>query len=166
MTVSGQRGFSLIELVIAVSIFLVLMLGSVTLYTTVLKTNLKDKITQDLQREADFVLASYSQNLREAVSVDAANSNFTINPHILQVNLLSGSNRRYYVTSSQLHYRNEAGVDQTLLQPGTTVSSLTYATTTGADGLKSISIQATLTRTQVRATVSVSIGTTVGTRPQ
>ena len=165
---NDSRGFTLVELVISVSIFMVLMLAAVTLYTTTLKTYLKDKITQDLQRENDAVLAHMTQNLREAVSVDTANSNFTANPNTLTVKLkTTGQSRKYYVTGNQLHYINEAGTDTNLLGPGTTATSLTMTPTSDANStLKSVKIRGTLSRTKNSLTSTLDLASSVSVRPQ
>ncbi len=163
---TAHRGFTLIELLVAVSIFILLATLSATLLGSVLKTYASDKLTQDLQREADAALAHMSTNLKEATSYDSANSNLSTNPNSLAVKLSTNQGRRYYVTGSQLHYVNESGADENLLQPGTTVTSLTFEPTSEGTALKSVKIRGTLRRAKGGAVVTTDVGSTVGTRPQ
>lgn len=164
----NQRGFSLIELLVAMSIFMVLLVASTTLYSGVLKVNLKDKANQDLQREGDAILSHMSRTLKEAVAVDTANSNFVTNPNVLQVKLVNpAQTRKYYVTGNQLHYVDESGTDTDLLSPGSTDISLTFTPTSDAAGsLVSIRINATLQRIRYGQTVTLPVGSTITTRPQ
>lgn len=168
MTSKRVGGFTLIELVVAMTIFIVIALASATLYGTIVKINLKNQVTQDVQREGDAIQAHFSQNLKSAVSVDTTNSNFVANPNTLTVKLSGGTtSRKYYVTSSQLHYIDENGTDTILVEPSTTVTSLTFATTSDANNnLKSIKISGTLSRTKNRQTGTYTIATTIDTRPQ
>lgn len=163
---NAHHGFTLIELLLAVSIFILLATLSATLLGSVLKTYASDKLTQDLQREADAVLAHMSTNLRVATVYDSANSNLATNPNSLAVKLSTNQGRRYYVTGSQLHYVNESGADENLLQPGTTVTSLIFEPTSENTALKSVKIRATLRRAKGGAVVTSDVGSTVGTRPQ
>lgn len=162
----NERGISLVEIIVAVSIFVVVALASATLYATVIKVNLKDKLTQDLQREGDEVMAHMSRTLKEATRVDTANSNLTTNPNSLRVFLKSGAARRYYVAGNQVHYVAETGTDENLMAPGSSVTTLTFTPTSDGQDLKSVNVSATLSRTQNQQTVTLTVGTTVNTRPQ
>lgn len=163
-----QAGVTLIELIVAISIFIVLALASGTLYAMLSKVYLKNQVTQDIQREGDAVLAEMSRNIKEATQLDVVQSNLITNPNTLTVRLKSGSTRKYYVATGQLHYVDENGVDKALLEPGTTVTSLTYGVITGTDGLtlKSVSINGTLSRTKNRQTVNYPMVSSVEMRPQ
>lgn len=155
------------ELIVAMSIFMVLLLAATVLYTTTLKTYLKDKVTQDLQREGDSILAHMSRNLKEAISVDTANTDVVTNPNVLTVRLLDNSSRKYYVTGNQIHYVGENGADVNLQSPNTTTVSLTMAPTVDAEGkLVSVRIRTTLRRIKFGNTVNLDVGSTIGTRPQ
>jgi prepilin-type N-terminal cleavage/methylation domain-containing protein len=162
-----QAGFTLIELVVAMSIFVVLLLAAGVAYGNVVKLYTKDQLTQAIQRDGDSVLAHMSRNLREATAYDAPNSNLVTDPNTLQVRLLSGQTRKYYVASGQLHYVDEAGSDQSLLPPGTTVTSLTFTPAVDTDqALRSVKISATLRRARGTYATTLNIGSTITTRPQ
>ena len=70
------------------------------------------------------------------------------------------------MTGGQLHYVNESGVDQNLLLPGTTVTSLTFTPASDTIGLQVITAQLTLSRTKAGQTQALSFGSTINTRPQ
>lgn len=166
-TLRHPEGFTLIELIVAISIFMVLMLTATALYTTTLKTYLKDKVTQDLQREGDAILAHMSRNLKDVNNVDAANSNFTVNPNVLSVRLADNTSRKYYVSGNQLHFTDESGSTINLQSPGSTTASLTMAPTSdAASKLVSVKIRTTLRRVKYGNTINLDVGSTVSTRPQ
>ena len=162
----NQRGMTLVELIVAVGIFVVVLLGSGLLYITVAQTYAKDKLTQDLQRDGDAVLAHMSRNLKEATGlVTNSGSSLTVN---IPTKPGFGNTRSYLVNSGQLVYRNEAlsPIDENLLPPGTTATTLTYATTLDGTALKAIRITGTLSKTRGNKTVTLPITTTVIMRPQ
>lgn len=168
---SGSRrragGFTLIELLISVSIFLVLAVGAAALFTNILKIQVKDKLTQDAQRESDLVLDHMTRQLREGVRLEPFRANGTVNSTELAFRLKNNGLRRYYVSGGTLHYVSETGQDETLLAPGTGVYSYTWQPTSDASqNLQQITIRGTLSRTKGNVSVTVSGGTTVSTRPQ
>lgn len=163
---ADQRGLTLVELLIAMSIFIVIALSSGILFASVLKLSAKSKLVEEIQREGDAVVANYARNLRDTVSVDTANSNFVTDPNTLQVRLSTDQTRKYVVTSGQLHYIGEDGVDQNLLLPGTTISSLTYTPASDSTGLQVVTIRLNLSRTKAGQTQTLNFGSTVSTRPQ
>lgn len=165
---TDQRGLTLIELVVAVTIFSVILTVCVTVFTSVLKQNAREKVTLDLQREADGILGNMALNLKEAISIDTANSNFVTDPHVLSVNMeTAGQTRRYQVTGGQLHYIDTAGIDTNLMSPGTTVTSLTFTPTSSAENkLLTVKIRGTITRSKGGQTVTFPLSSSVNTRPQ
>lgn len=162
----GHRGFTIIELLIAVTIVIALALAAATLFASVLKLQVRDKLTQDLQREADAVSEHMSRNLKQAVSVDTVNSNFTTNPNTLTVKLENNQSRKYFVTGSQVHYVNESGTDENLQAPGSTTTSLTFEQSTANQVLQQIKIRGTLRRARGNTVITVDFGTSVSPRPQ
>lgn len=167
MRSKAQRGFTLIELVVGVTIFTVLLTASVATYTTINKLYIKDKIGQEAQRELDSVLANMSLNLKEAVRLDPAAVNGSTNTADLVVRLSNNSLRRYYITGNVLHYVDEAGADQTLLAPSNNVFTYSWQPTSDASGaLKQLKITATLTRTKSGTSTTVTGRTTINPRPQ
>ncbi len=161
-----QRGLSLIELVVSIAVIAALITTSAVLFSVIIKVYAKDKVGQDLQREGDTVMASISQNIKEAVSVDQANSNFTNNPNTLTFRLSNNQTRKYYVSSGQLHYVNESGTDRVILQPGTSVSSLTFTADSDQVGLQVLGVNLGLSRTKYGQTVTYTLASTINTRPQ
>lgn len=165
-----QRGVTLVELIVAVTIAVALIVSSGTLYATVIRVYIKDQINQDIQRESDGIVNQLSTNLRDAKTVNVAQSNFATNPNTLTVDVGTNQTRKYYVTGNQLHFVSEQGVDDLLLQPGTTVTSLTFTPTNitvdGQTTLKSIAVAFTLSRTKNTQITTLSTTTTIGTRPQ
>lgn len=166
LTSGSQRGLTLVELIVAGTIFTVIALSSAILFASVLKLGARSKLVEEIQREGDAAVAGMSRNLRDGVSLDTANSVLTGNPQALQIKLSNNQTRKYYVTGGQLHYINESGVDQNLLLPGTTVTSLTFTPASDTIGLQVISAQLTLSRTKAGQTQSLSFGSTINTRPQ
>ena len=168
LPLSNQSGVTLIELLVGISILAIVLTAATSLYVMTLRTSLENKLVQELQREADAVQAHLSQNLKEAVAVDSANSNFTTNPNTLQVNLSAGGlTRRYYVTGQQLYYRNESGVDTNLLTPGTTITSfLVTPTSSATNELVALQVRGTLQRARYGQTKQFTLGTTIHPRPQ
>ena len=166
MSLRNQSGMSLIELIVAISIFVVVMLASSLLYTTVMQTYLKDKLTQDLQREGDAVLSHMSRNLKEATGL-VTNSGSTLTV-MIPAKSGFGTTRSYLINNGQLIYRNEAltPVDENLLPPGSSATALSYTTTLDGASLKAIRVSATLSKTRGNRTVTLPIATTVIMRPQ
>lgn len=163
---SAQSGLTLVELIIAVAIFAVVGTASATLYTSVVTLSLKSRLAQDVQRSGDAVLANYSQNLKGAVSLDSAASNFTSTPHVLAVRLESGQTRRWYVEAGRLHYVSETGTDQTITEPAVSVTALTYAVSSSEGRLTTIRITGTLSTTSGQQTQTYSLASSITPRPQ
>lgn len=166
MIASDQRGFTLVELITAISIFMVVATASVILFIGVLQLRNKTKVVEEIQREGDSVVSHMSRNLRDAVAVDTANSNFSTDPNSIRVRLADNNFRRYYVTNNQLHYVSESGSDQLLQQPGTTVTSLTFKAGSDTTGLQVITARISLQRTKGNYSQTLTFGSTVNTRPQ
>jgi hypothetical protein len=156
----------LIELLIAATIFIILAVASSVLFSTVLKLSASSKLVEEIQREGDAVVAGFSRNMRDTVSVDTNLSNFVTNPNALGMKTASGQTRRYFVTNGQLHYVSETGVDQSLLQPGTTVTNLTFTPASDSTGLQVITVRLVLSRTKAGQTQQLDFGSTINTRPQ
>lgn len=163
---ANQRGVTLIELLVAMMIFLIVIAAAVMLYTGVLKVDARTKLTEEIQREGDSIVSHMSRNFRDVVAVDTANSNLSTDPNSIRVRLADNSYRRYYVSSGQLHFVSEAGEDQLLQQPGTTVDSLTFEVGSDTNGLQVISTDISLTRTKNGVTETLEFDSTVNTRPQ
>ncbi len=169
MRLRRDAGLTLIELLVALSIFIIVALASAALYQTILKSYIKDRIVQDLQRESDLVLAHFSQNLKEATTYNTSLSNTSTNPNTLAVNLITNGTRKYYVSGGALRYTDENNNDTALTAPGTTVTSFTVSptyNTSNANALSSVRVQGTLSRTKSNQTASLNFTTTITTRPQ
>ncbi len=173
MRVSGtarqnqQAGLTLVELIVAIAIFSVILLATVSLYTTSLKTYVRDKATQDLQREGDAILAHMSRTIKEGTALDAANSNFTSNPNTLSFYINGTQKRKYYVSGSQIHYVDENNNDTDLMSPGSTDIALTFTPTSDTNGnLVAVRIQSTLQRVRYGISTTLNVGSTISTRPQ
>lgn len=163
---ANQRGVTLIELIMAMTIFLIVITASVVLYTSVLKIDAKSKLVEEIQREGDSIVSHMSRNLRDIVAVDTANSNFSTQPNSIRVRLANNAYRRYYVSSGQLHFVSETGEDQLLQQPGTTVSTLTFKAGSDTTGLQVITATISLSRTKDGINETLSFNSTINTRPQ
>lgn len=164
--ISNQRGFSLVELLIAMTILIIISVASAIIFSATLKLSATSKLVEEIQREGDAVVAGFARNMRDTVSVDTNLSNFVTNPNALAMKTSSGQTRRYYATNGQLHYVNESGLDQSLLQPGTTVTNLTFTPASDSTGLQVVTVQMRLQRTKGGQTQQLDFGSTVNTRPQ
>jgi type II secretory pathway component PulJ len=165
-SIRDQRGLSLVEVVIAATILIIVSIASAVIFSSVLKLSATSKLVEEIQREGDAVVAGFARNMRDTVSVDTNLSNFVTNPNALAMKTSGGQTRRYYVTGGQLHYVSESGQDQSLLQPGTTVTNLTFSPASDSTGLQVITVHLTLSRTKAGQTQQLEFGSTVNTRPQ
>jgi prepilin-type N-terminal cleavage/methylation domain-containing protein len=165
-TLRDERGLTLVELIIASTIFAIIAIASAILFSTVLKLSSTSKLVEEIQREGDAVVAGFARNMRDTVSVDTSLSNFVTNPNTLALKTSGGQTRRYYVLDGQLHYVDESGTDQSLLQPGTTVTNLVFATSSDSSGLQVVTVNLKLARTKAGQTQQLDFGSTINTRPQ
>lgn len=161
----SQAGVTLLELTVAITIFILLALSAGTLYSTVLKTHLKNKLTQDLQRDSDAVLTHMSSKLRTAATVVPPTICNALNANAVSV--LAGTEiRTYDVSNNQIRYTPVPGSSEILLSPGSTVQSLTFFPTCDSGSLKAVKVNAVLARSKGVDIITLTIGSTITTRPQ
>lgn len=78
------KGFTLIEILLYLSLFVVVVLGSVAFIHTMFETNVKTKVILEADSEAEHVLAIVTQYIRNSVVVYSPNKNTTSDVLIIQ----------------------------------------------------------------------------------
>ena len=78
------RGFTLIEILLYLSLFVVVVLGSVAFIHTMFETNVKTKVILEADNEAEHALAIIAQYVRNGVVIFSPNKNQTGDILIMQ----------------------------------------------------------------------------------
>ncbi|MDP9211970.1 MAG: hypothetical protein M3N59_01695 [bacterium] len=157
---------TLVELIVAFSIFILLALAAATLYSIMLKTSLQDRLVQELQRDADGAAGHLSRHLKPASAVAAPTVCNAPNANALTVSLGGGQTRRYDLTDGQLRYTNESGQSDIILSPGTTVQGLSFFPTCEGGSLIAVQLDGSLHRSSGGESADLTLDTTITMRSQ
>jgi type II secretory pathway pseudopilin PulG len=162
----SRAGMSVIELVVAMTIFVLLALAAGSLFGTVVKTSNKDRLTQEVQRDGDAVLAQMSRKLKDATTVVPPSLCNATNTNVLSVLVPPAQTRTYDITANQIRYTEGLNPPEILQPPNSTIQSMTFVTTCSGVELKSIQLTANLRRTKGTTNVDLTVKSTVNPRPQ
>ncbi|MEX2043324.1 MAG: prepilin-type N-terminal cleavage/methylation domain-containing protein [Patescibacteria group bacterium] len=159
-----QSGFTLIELIVAVTIFILLILAAGTLYVTVVRQQVDDRLTQSLQRESDRVTAHLERNVAEATGVAGVSACNV--ESVDQITLATdGGPVTYQRNGAQVEF-GKGGAVENLLSPSVSASGVRFFPTCDGTALVALRFEATLAKSAAGQTETVDISTSVGTRPQ
>ncbi|MEX1113089.1 MAG: prepilin-type N-terminal cleavage/methylation domain-containing protein [Patescibacteria group bacterium] len=161
-----QSGLTLIELIVAFSIFILLALAAATLYSIILKTSLQDRLVQELQRDVDAVSGHLSGHLKPAIGVASPTVCNVQNADALTVSLSGGQTRRYDISDNRIRYTDESGQSEVLLSPGTTVQDLSFFPTCTDGALAAVRVDGSLRRSSGGESADLMLDTTITTRSQ
>lgn len=164
MNRQSQSGVTLIELLIAISIFVLLFLAAATLYATVLRQQVDDRLVQSLQRESERVTGHLEQNVPGTTGV--AGSSVCNSENVDQIALAAPDGPvAYQRNGGQIEFSG-GGATENLVSPGVTASNVRFFPTCDGTKLVSLRFQATLTKSASGKTRTTDISTSIGTRPQ
>lgn len=162
-----QSGLTLIELLVAVGIFILLALAAGTLYSIILKTSLQDRLVQELQRDADTATGHLSRHLKPATGVATPSICNAENASALTVSIPPGNEfRRYDLAVGRIRYTDETGQSEILVSPGTTVQDLSFFPTCDNGTLVAVKVSGSLHRSGGGETADQGLATTVSMRAQ
>lgn len=126
----SERGFSLVEMVLYVSLFSLISVLSMNMLMQTMKSFTELRISRDINDSAVYVMERLTRDIRAATSVDMPNSTFDATPGRLTLNTVNASGTamvvEYDVLSSQLHVK-ENGVDKgSLMSAKTKIDALIF----------------------------------------
>jgi hypothetical protein len=125
-----QKGISLVETVFYVAGFSIIGVITMQSIVSTSKAFADLRISRDINDSAVSIMERMTRDIRNATSIDQANSTFGVNPGRLTIATVSATGTpitvEYVVVGSQLHIRQN-GVDQgSLLSLKSQVSSLVF----------------------------------------
>lgn len=111
ITRSDERGFTLAELIVYLSIVTIAILVFASFMVNVTKYASHSKVQREVQQNARLVLSRITQEIRTAASIDAANSVFNSDDGKLTVQGPSGALVSFYrqASSDEVYYDNGSG---------------------------------------------------------
>lgn len=159
-----QSGFTLIELVVAISIFVLLILAAGTLYVTVIRQQVGDRLVQSLQRESDRVTAHVERNVAEATGVTGGSLCNVESVDLITVATPEGP-ATYRRNGPQIEF-TRGGVTEDLLSPGINAANVRFFPTCDGTELVTLRFKASLSKSASGQSKTTDISTSIGTRPQ
>ncbi|HEY8108819.1 MAG TPA: type II secretion system protein [Patescibacteria group bacterium] len=159
-----QSGLTLVELLVAISILTLLILAAGTLYVTVIRQQVGDRLVQNLQREVDRMTAHVERNV--ATSTEVSGSTTCNLQATDRIDLDSPDGMLSYQRNGSRLEFSKAGSIEEVSSPGIAVSGVRFFPTCDGTRLVSVKFEATLTKSAGGQTKTTSISTTTGTRPQ
>lgn len=155
--IPDKRGYSLIEMVIYIAILVFIMVVVINILFNIVSSQKKFKSARSVENSASYTLERINREVRDAVSIDVANSIFGTNPGSLKLTGVdaNGNSRtvEFFVSSSTVHIK-ENGVDLgRLTQADAQVTNLVFTriTNTHSDSVRTVMTVASGTTTNYRA---------------
>lgn len=116
-------GFSLIEVVLYVSLFTVISLVAFMGVTMSIRAFTELRLSRDVNDSGVKIMERISRDIQNSSSINVLNSSFSVDPGVLSLNVLNASGTpmtvRYEVTQNKIHLI-ENGVDLGSLASGLT----------------------------------------------
>lgn len=155
-----QSGFTLVEMVIYVTLFAVISVLAMDATITVMKAFYTLRVEQSINQSATTALERMSREIRNAYNVDTINSTLGTNPGHLILLTTDDANAlttvEFYVTAGNQIGMKVGGVDQGLLVSKTiTATNLVFTLLSNANS-KAVRVSMTLqdTRSAIPKTVN------------
>lgn len=142
------RGFTLVEMVIYVTLFALISVLAINATITVMKAFYTLRVEQSINQSATTALERMSREIRNAYGVDTVNSTLDASPGHLTLLTTDDANAltttEFYVTAGNQIGMKVGGVDQGLLVSKTiTATNLVFTLLTNANS-KAVRVQMTL----------------------
>lgn len=119
---NNQTGYTLIELLVYLSIVTISVLVFTTFVVNVTKNSARAEMKQELQENARVVINRLTQNIRQAKSVDATSTS-----DILVLNQVSGGNITFSIVGNAVNYYD--GTDHVLTSDKVKVTKMQFTDT-------------------------------------
>lgn len=132
------QGFSLVEMVIYISIFALLAVVVINSFAVVIGSFNETRTNRDLLESGNSALERISREIRLAQSIDAAGSTFAVTPGILDLNSTDASNNprtvTFAVSNGALNLTQNGTLTGNLLNDNVDVTSLIFRQITTTEG--------------------------------
>ncbi len=146
-----QKGYSLIEMIIYVSIFAVLSVVVVNSFSVVISSFVESRTNRDLLESGNTVLEKISREIRLASSVDTAGSTLGSSPGVLQLNSVDSSNNarvvKFVFENNTLNIYENNTLTGSLIGNNETITSAIFRKITTSAGT-AIKVELTLKDTR------------------
>lgn len=145
---SKQKGYSIIEMVVYLSIFAIMSVVVINSFIVILKSFNTSRINRNLLESGSIAMERIGREIRETKTINVANSTFGTNPGILQLDSLNvtgypDSVIRFVVSNGALNIYENGVLIGNLLGQNVTVSSLIFRRMTNTNS-EAIKIEMTL----------------------
>ncbi|MBI5037869.1 MAG: prepilin-type N-terminal cleavage/methylation domain-containing protein [Candidatus Kerfeldbacteria bacterium] len=124
----NQSGYTLMELLVYLSIVTVSVLVFTTFVVNVTKNSARAEMRQELQENARVVSNRLIQNIRQAASVDQANSIFDVPSGTLALNQAVGADITFRLVNNTVVY-NDGTTDYVLTSNRVKVTTMQFSHT-------------------------------------
>jgi prepilin-type N-terminal cleavage/methylation domain-containing protein len=131
-----KRGFTLIEMVVSIGIFLIIIVIGMTAILGTISANRKAQASTLVLSNLSLAIEAMTKNLRLAYVPSNANTTYTIGPGGTSIQIIpsSGTGSLTYSLSSGAIARNLNGTVGNITAPEVTIDSLTFTAVDPANG--------------------------------
>ncbi len=145
-TRNTQRGFTLIEITLAIGILAGIVLATVALFGAVTAARAKIHAGQEVASNARIAMAIMEQRIRSATAVNSGSSTFGVHPGILSLNTASSSTNPTVIALSmqRLQLSEGAQAATSLTSAQTRVSNLVFTSVSYPGSSGGVGINLTL----------------------
>lgn len=143
-----NKGFSLIEIIIYISIFAMISIVVINSFVVVVNSFAETRSTRDLLESGNTSLERISREIRQAKSIDIGNSTFASSPGVLQLNSTNaGGNPRivkFAVVNGALNLYQDGVLTGNLVGANISVTSLIFRRIAVTANVEAVKIEMTL----------------------
>ena len=157
-----ERGFNLIETLLYIAMLVVIALAVINSLVTIVTSYKNVKAASDMETSATTAFDRMSREIRDATSIDNADSVFGSNPGVLEI-FNGTSTLKFYVATSTLYLDKNGSTEGPLSLSGITVSNLIFTKITTSNS-SAVKIQMTLQSVVGTVTKSMNFYDTVSLR--
>ena len=147
-SLQSRRGFTLVEMIIYIGLFALLSILAVNATIMVMRSFYMLRITQNISQSATTALERMTREIRNAYSIDVANSTFNASPGRLTLQTKDDfgalTTVEFYVDAGNQLNRRIGDADKgSLMGKGVTLTNLVFRSMTNTNS-KAIKIEMTL----------------------
>ncbi len=151
MNKNKQKGYSLVEMLIYLAIFTIMSIAVINSFIVIMSSFTTTRTNRDLLESGSTAMERMSREIRQAISVDVANSTLGTNSGLLQLNSTNNSGNvtvvKFNVLNGNLNLSQDGVLFDNLLGQNISTTNLIFrriATTKG----EAIKIELTLQDTK------------------
>lgn len=160
---SKQSGYSLIEAIIYLAIFVVLSCVLIDALVVMGKSYTQTRINRDLVESANTSMERMSRDIRLATGIVVSSSTLGSSPGVLKINMSTSTTEIFQLSSNAVSFTDTSGSSTNLTNSNVSVDSLIFREITTSQGY-AIKIEMTLHSLQSISAKSMTLSDTIALR--